>query len=63
MLKKIYLIRHCEAEGQSFEAQLTDRGFKQAVELADFFLILKLIVLFQVHIYGLFNPYNRLRKG
>ncbi|MFK9093615.1 histidine phosphatase family protein [Bacillus salipaludis] len=36
-MKKIYLIRHCEAEGQLSEAQLTDRGFKQAVELADFF--------------------------
>ncbi|MFJ7726185.1 histidine phosphatase family protein [Neobacillus sp. NPDC097160] len=36
-LKKIFLIRHCEAKGQPFEAQLTDRGMKQALELADFF--------------------------
>lgn len=41
-MKKIYMIRHCEAEGQSFEAQLTDRGFKQAVELADFFSNIKI---------------------
>ncbi|WP_377345370.1 histidine phosphatase family protein [Pontibacillus salicampi] len=37
MLKKIYLIRHCEAEGQSPESQLTDRGIEQADELSDFF--------------------------
>lgn len=37
MLKKIYLIRHCEAEGQPSKAQLTAKGYNQAVELAEFF--------------------------
>lgn len=36
-MKKIYLIRHCEAEGQPAEASLTDNGFKQANELSNFF--------------------------
>lgn len=36
-MKKIYLIRHCEAEGQPPEAALTERGFKQAIQLADLF--------------------------
>jgi len=33
--KKIYLIRHCETTGQSAEAELTERGFWQAEELAE----------------------------
>jgi predicted acetyltransferase len=36
-MKKIYLIRHCEAEGQPAEASLTDNGFKQAEHLSEFF--------------------------
>lgn len=36
-MKKIYLIRHCEADGQPPEAVLTERGFKQAIDLADLF--------------------------
>jgi 2,3-bisphosphoglycerate-dependent phosphoglycerate mutase len=36
LLKKIYLIRHCEAEGQPSEAKLTGRGLKQALELSGF---------------------------
>ncbi len=36
-LKKIYIIRHCEAEGQPVESELTDVGFKQAIDLAAFF--------------------------
>jgi len=36
-LKKIYVIRHCEAEGQLPEAQLTDRGLEQALDLSEFF--------------------------
>jgi 2,3-bisphosphoglycerate-dependent phosphoglycerate mutase len=38
MNKKIYLVRHCEAEGQPPEAALTEVGRKQANELAQFFL-------------------------
>lgn len=37
-MKKIYLIRHCEAEGQAFEAKLTVKGIKQASELETFFV-------------------------
>lgn len=36
-MKKIYLIRHCEADGQPPEAQLTKRGFEQAIHLSNFF--------------------------
>ena len=35
MGKKIYFIRHCEANGQSAEAALTKRGFRRAKELAE----------------------------
>lgn len=31
------MIRHCEAEGQQPEAALTEKGYKQAVELSTFF--------------------------
>jgi 2,3-bisphosphoglycerate-dependent phosphoglycerate mutase len=36
-MKKIYLIRHCEAQGQPAEAPLTDNGFRQANHLSKFF--------------------------
>lgn len=36
-MKNIYLIRHCEAEGQEPEAHLTDNGIHQANDLAAFF--------------------------
>jgi predicted acetyltransferase/broad specificity phosphatase PhoE len=36
-MKKIYLIRHCEADGQPAEAPLTERGFHQAILLSEFF--------------------------
>jgi 2,3-bisphosphoglycerate-dependent phosphoglycerate mutase len=35
-LKRIYLIRHCKADGQEPSAQLTSEGFEQASKLADF---------------------------
>ncbi len=41
-MKKIYIIRHCEAEGQPSESQLTDKGFKQAIEVSDFFSEIKI---------------------
>nr|WP_167261879.1 histidine phosphatase family protein [Alkalibacillus almallahensis] len=41
-MKKIYIIRHCEAEGQSPEAQLTDRGLDQALDLSEFFSNIKI---------------------
>ncbi|MET3696514.1 2,3-bisphosphoglycerate-dependent phosphoglycerate mutase [Bacillus oleivorans] len=37
MLKKIYVVRHCEAQGQPSESQLTEEGLKQAKYLVDFF--------------------------
>ncbi|WP_404430790.1 histidine phosphatase family protein [Sutcliffiella horikoshii] len=37
MSKNIYIVRHCEAQGQPSESQLTEEGFKQAAELAGFF--------------------------
>ena len=37
MLKKCYLMRHCEAEGQAADAPLTKKGMKQAELIADFF--------------------------
>ncbi|WP_102271777.1 histidine phosphatase family protein [Cytobacillus massiliigabonensis] len=41
MEKKIYVIRHCQAEGQPPESQLTAEGKKQAEELADFLCSIK----------------------
>ena len=35
-LKRIYLIRHCKADGQHPGAQLTSQGVEQAYKLADF---------------------------
>jgi len=34
--KQIYLIRHCQAEGQDPDAPLTEKGKKDAEKLADF---------------------------
>lgn len=36
-LKKVYVVRHCAAEGQSSESPLTATGCRQANELATFF--------------------------
>jgi len=41
-MKKIYLVRHCEATGQLADAQLTEVGFKQAEQLAEFLTKLKI---------------------
>ncbi|MGG2027031.1 histidine phosphatase family protein [Gottfriedia sp. S16(2024)] len=42
MEKEIYIIRHCEAVGQPYEANLTKRGLHQANHLADFFSKIKI---------------------
>jgi 2,3-bisphosphoglycerate-dependent phosphoglycerate mutase len=42
MEKRIYLVRHCEAEGQKFEASLTEKGIYQAGKLAEFFSAIEL---------------------
>ncbi|WP_155593344.1 histidine phosphatase family protein [Lysinibacillus cavernae] len=39
---KIYIIRHCLAQGQSPDAPLTETGLKQAETLADFFKDIKI---------------------
>lgn len=36
MNKKVFIIRHCQAEGQEAQAALTKLGRKQAVELSEF---------------------------
>jgi|SRR5690625_2792422 len=37
MKKFIYIVRHCQAEGQAPDASLTEEGFEQAEEVAQFF--------------------------
>ncbi|MBM7631065.1 histidine phosphatase family protein [Geomicrobium sediminis] len=37
MEKRIYIVRHCEAQGQPPESQLTKQGFMQAIHLTEFF--------------------------
>ena len=39
---KIYVIRHCLAQGQSLDAPLTQKGIEQADSLAEFFKDLKI---------------------
>jgi 2,3-bisphosphoglycerate-dependent phosphoglycerate mutase len=36
-MKKIFLIRHCEAQGQPAQAPLTNKGHTQAIALSEFF--------------------------
>ncbi|MCM3766785.1 histidine phosphatase family protein [Neobacillus niacini] len=38
MEKRVYVVRHCEAEGQPSEAPLTEIGFRQAATLAKFLI-------------------------
>ncbi|WML57942.1 histidine phosphatase family protein [Neobacillus sp. PS2-9] len=42
MARRIYVVRHCEAEGQPREARLTNKGVQQAAELAEFFSKIKI---------------------
>ncbi len=42
MNKNIYIIRHCEAKGQSADSPLTEKGFTQANELANFLFDFKI---------------------
>ncbi|WP_310550681.1 histidine phosphatase family protein [Paenibacillus glufosinatiresistens] len=37
-MRTIYIVRHCQAEGQAREAKLTESGRRQAERLAHFFL-------------------------
>lgn len=36
MNKNIYIVRHCEAKGQSSDSPLTEKGYIQANDLSDF---------------------------
>ncbi|MCM3236105.1 phosphoglycerate mutase family protein [Heyndrickxia oleronia] len=38
MSKIIYLVRHCQAEGQKFDADLTPKGIEQSLLLSEFFV-------------------------
>jgi 2,3-bisphosphoglycerate-dependent phosphoglycerate mutase len=35
-MKQFYLVRHCKAEGQELSAKLTEVGYKQSLQLAEF---------------------------
>ncbi|WP_141993169.1 histidine phosphatase family protein [Bacillus sp. B4EP4a] len=37
MHKQVYIVRHCKAQGQPSESQLTEKGSKQAKYLVEFF--------------------------
>lgn len=41
-MKKIYIVRHCEANGQPPESTLTQRGLEQSLELKQFFTNIKI---------------------
>ena len=41
-MKVVYLVRHCEATGQGSDCVLTEKGQRQAKELAEFFRTIKL---------------------
>lgn len=51
-MKKIYLVRHCEAEGQAPNAPLTEKGIRQAEELATMLQGFKIERIFS-------SPYSR----
>ena len=42
MRKNIFIVRHCEAQGQSVDAQLTETGRQQAIDLSGFFANMKI---------------------
>lgn len=37
MRKNIFIVRHCEAQGQAVDARLTETGRQQAIDLSGFF--------------------------
>ncbi|WP_326584011.1 histidine phosphatase family protein [Bacillus ndiopicus] len=56
ILKKVYIIRHCEAEGQHMDAPLTEKGYNQAGELCNFFANLNIERIIT-------SPYKRARES
>lgn len=48
-MKKVYIVRHCEAEGQQSDAILTKNGFYQAMQLANFFEIIPINRIISSH--------------
>lgn len=55
MKKKLFIIRHCQAEGQEADAPLTEKGYKQAIELASFLNNIRVDQIIS-------SPYLRARK-
>ncbi|MFJ5772168.1 histidine phosphatase family protein [Psychrobacillus sp. NPDC093180] len=48
-MKRIYLIRHCKAEGQEENANLTSEGYNQAMILRDYFDNVKIDKIISSH--------------
>jgi 2,3-bisphosphoglycerate-dependent phosphoglycerate mutase len=38
ILKNVFIVRHCKAEGQSADSRLTDLGINQANKLTEFLM-------------------------
>ncbi|WP_241666191.1 histidine phosphatase family protein [Planococcus koreensis] len=58
--KTFYLIRHCQAEGQHPQAELTVEGRAQADRLARFLLKWKFLISFRALMCGQSNQLNQL---
>lgn len=48
-MKRIYIIRHCKAEGQDENANLTSEGYNQSYMLRDFFVDQKIDKIISSH--------------
>ncbi|MDI2588846.1 histidine phosphatase family protein [Psychrobacillus sp. NEAU-3TGS] len=48
-MKRIYIIRHCKAEGQEENANLTSEGYNQAMMLRDYFENVKIDKIISSH--------------
>jgi len=48
-MKRIYIIRHCKAEGQEENAKLTSEGYSQALLLRDYFENVKIDKIVSSH--------------
>ncbi|WP_241663468.1 hypothetical protein [Peribacillus simplex] len=54
MQKKIYIVRHCEAQGQPSESPLTEKGLKRHGNIISLLLKNTTIAIFNIraHIHG-----------
>lgn len=62
-MKRIYIIRHCNAEGQEENAKLTSEGNSQALMLKDFFDNVKIDKLISSHYVRAFQSIEPLSKS